>query len=183
MKNYPSYVVVNGTRYNINTDYRIALRCFEIISDDEISDLERSLAIIYTLYGELPNDAQTQEKLLELASKYLQCGESIETQSRRADDMDFEQDSGYIYASFLSDYGFDVTEKQLHWWKYIELIQGLSENAILSRVREIRNYDLNEVKDAKQKQKLIEAKQHVAIKKKRTKEEEQMINDFEKLFI
>lgn len=183
MKNYPKYATIDGKKYELNTDFRVALRCFGIINDDTISDLERAMAIIYLIFGEIPDDAPTQSKMLAIASKFLRCGVDEEVQENRANDIDFEQDSSFIYASFMSDYGIDIdTIQHLHWWKYIDLIQGLTEKSVMNRVRDIRNYDVSEITDAKFKNKILKAKKSVELKKKRTKEEQKAINDFAKLF-
>ena len=52
MNKYPEYAEVNGKRYKINTDFRVAIECNRIAQDNTIGDYERALAIIYTLFGE-----------------------------------------------------------------------------------------------------------------------------------
>ena len=54
MMKYPKYAKVNGKKYPINTSFRVALKCFEIINDSSISDLERTYAIVYKLFGFIP---------------------------------------------------------------------------------------------------------------------------------
>ena len=43
---YPTHAEINGELYPINTDYRVAKDCYEIINDDTISDQERALAVV-----------------------------------------------------------------------------------------------------------------------------------------
>ena len=81
-------------------------------------------------------------------------------------DMDFIQDQKYINSSFMSDYHIDLSKTDLHFWQYIELIQGLTEDSSLNRVRNIRNYDLSEIKDEKTKNKIMEAQKELALKNK-----------------
>lgn len=174
---YPKFVKHNDSKYPINTDFRIALKCMKINDDSSISDYERAIAIVVLLFG--PKIA-IDDKSLELAIKYLQCGKSVETQDSKKD-MDFEQDYGYIEASFMSDYHIDVSEVKIHWWKFCNLISGLTDTCALSRVREIRNYNLSELPTAKAKQKMLEAKKSVALVETLTKEEQVELNEFEKL--
>ena len=69
---YPKYVKVNDKKYEINTDFRIAIECNRIAEDTSIGDFERALAIIYKLFGDEGINAQDDyERLLELAIKYL----------------------------------------------------------------------------------------------------------------
>lgn len=179
MIQYPKYAEINGEKYAINTDFRAGLRCFEIINDPEISDNERALAIIYILFGFVPN--KDAELFLEKAQLYLQCGKSTKEQHETNRDMDLTEDAPYIMASFMSDYRIDLNTANLHFWQYIDLIQGLTEHSALSKVRELRNYDVSDIKDAKTRNKIIKAKEAVALPIRRTKEEEEAIAEFEAL--
>ena len=104
MNNYPEYAEINDKRYKINTDFRVAIECQDIATDEKINDYERALAIIYKLFGEDGiNTPHHYEKLLELAIKYLSCGKEIDNKTNEEPDMDFSQDMDYIEASFMSD--------------------------------------------------------------------------------
>lgn len=177
---YPKYAEVAGVQYAINTDYRVALRCFEVIEDPSICDEERALAVIYLLFGEVPTT--NMEDFLRIAGNYLRCGETEEAQESNKKDMDFTADEKYIAASFMSDYQIDLSAVDMHFWQYIHLIQGFTERSVMSRVREIRNYDLEELKDPKSRAKMVKAKQAVALPDKFSKAEQEAIDEFEKLF-
>ena len=71
---YPEYAEIDGKQYKLNTDFRVALKCFEVIEDDSICDEERSLALIYLLYGFIPD--KNLEEFLRIAGNYLRCGET-----------------------------------------------------------------------------------------------------------
>lgn len=168
--NYPEYVEVEGKRYKINTNFKIAIECNKIAMDTSIRDYERALAIIYKLFGEEGlNDFDNHGKLLELAQKYLACGKELKSNNGKPD-MDYEQDYGLIWASFLSDYnGLDIDKVDLHWWKFQELINGLSNNelgncCILNKIRNIRNKKLSEIKDPKEKDMYRKLQKEYALK-------------------
>ena len=178
--NNPEYVRVNNKKYKINTDYRVALRCDEIARDTTIGDYERSLAIIYTLYGEegLKNKNDYND-LLKLAIKYLSCGINDEDDSLR--DMDFQQDMNLIRASFKSDYGIVLDEEPMHWWDFYMYVNGLTENCVLNRVRELRTYDTSKIKDSKERSKIEKSKRKVALKEEKiqpTEKQQKSLNAF-----
>ena len=177
---YPEYAEVKGIKYKINTDYRVALRCFEVIEDTDISDEERALAVVYLLFGDVP--MEDVGEFLRIAGNYLRCGEKESSQDAGARDMDFIADERYIVASFMSDYRIDLSSVDMHFWQYIQLIQGFTENSIMSRIRDIRNYDMSELKDPKSRAKMAQAKAAVALPDKFTKDEKKTIEEFEKLF-
>ena len=76
----------------------------------------------------------------------------------------------------------DLNAVKMHWWQFCELIQGLTEHCVLSRIREIRNYDLAEIKDSKSRIKMAKAQASVALPIRHTKEELEAIDAFERLF-
>lgn len=188
---YPKKVRVRNKEYLINTDFRIAIECNSIAMDTDIGDYERALAIIYKLFGdEGLNDAENHCELLELAQKYLSCGKELSSDVRQDEiDMDFEQDYDYIEASFMSDYNIDLSTTEMHWWKFYNLINGLSNSemgncCVLNRVRNLRNYDTSQIKDVKERTKIEKAKQQVALRKKEkalTKEQIESAERFNRL--
>lgn len=177
----PTKAEVNGKIYDINTDYKVAIQCYHILEDDTITDEERCLAIIYKIFGFVPEN--NVELFLEKCIKFLEGGSNYKNDDcNSAPDMDFDYDEAYIEASFMSDYGIDLSTKKLHFWKFIALLEGLTSDCVLSRVREIRGYDLNDITDHKQRQKMEQAKMALALPHKRTAEEQKAVDEFEALF-
>lgn len=174
---YPKYVKIGEKKYKINTDFRVAIECQEIALDDSIGDFERALAIIYKLFGDDGlDDSNNYEKLLELAQKYLSCGKEVDNKTNEEPDMDFIQDMDYIEASFMSDYNIDLASAEMHWYKFYNLINGLSNSemgncCVLNRIRNLRTFDTKDIKDQKELAKINEAKKQVALKKKEVKKE------------
>ena len=169
--NNPEYVKIGEKKYKINTDFMVAIECDAIARESSIGEYERALAIIYKLFGdEGLNDFENHQKLLELAIKYLSCGEEIKEQKKdEKKDFDYKQDFRLIKASFISDYGIDLEKKKMHWWDFYMLLNGLSCSelgncCILNKIRDIRTRDPKEIKDKKERDKLIEAKKRWALK-------------------
>lgn len=185
MINYPKYAQVDNQKYKINTDFRIALKCNEV-SESIVSEEEKSLAIIYLLFGDKGlNNPKHWEKLLLIALKYLNCGkEKKENNQNEEVDMDFEQDWEYIRTSFFYDYKLKINKNTyMHWWEFYNLLCGLSEKCVLNRVRFVRNFDISKIKDSKEREEWIKQKEQVALKKKKrekTAEEKRLDELFEK---
>lgn len=177
---YPHYVKIRGENIKIKTDYLTALRCFEVVDDNSISDYERALAVVYIMYGYIPEDDLISE-YLEMAQKFLQCGESTEQQESKQPDMDLNYDRKYINASFMSDYHIDLSQcPDMHFWQFCELITGLTDNCILSRIRHIRTCDIKDYAK-KDRAAIRKAKSKLALPEKLTKEEQEAANRFEAL--
>ena len=186
--NNPEYVKIGDKKYKINTDFRVAIECNNIAQDDSIGDVERPLAIIYKLFGDEGLDnSQDWEKLLELGIKYLTLNKDTSDVDNNTEiDMDFNEDMDYIEASFMSDYRIDLATEKMHFWKFYNLLEGLSNSelgncCVLNRVRNLRTFDLSQIEDSKEREKLAKAQEMVALKSiKRevelTKEQEESMN-------
>lgn len=164
--NNPQYVKVDDKLYKINTDFRVALECNNIAEDKNIGEYERALAIIYKLFGEDGLDCENQNKLLELGMKYLLLGndkKELKNENKEKYELDFNKCIGLIKASFKFDYKYDPYELEyLHWYDFYNDLESLSTSefgncCILNRVTSILNQEPKEIKDNKQRQKLIEA--------------------------
>lgn len=172
--NNPKFVKIDDEYFEINTSYRTAIECNTIATNRKIGDTERALAIIYKLFGEKGlNSCENYDRLLELAKKYLYIGKeetSLKDQSRKPD-MDYVKDMNYIKVSFISDYNIDLDSdkyKDMHWWTFYNLINGLSNSefgncCILNRVRNIRNMELSQIKDVKERQKIAELQKELSL--------------------
>ena len=179
-------IQIEDTIYEAKTDFRTAIRCNEIATDETIGNFERVLGVICTMYGpDAIDNPNHYEKLLKWALNWLSCGKEIEN-THEQPDMDYVEDMDYIEASFMSDYGIDLTETDMDWHKFNNLMNGLSNSemgncCVLNRIRNLRNYDLSEIKDSKERQKMAKAKESVALKKYKkenhlTKEQEESMN-------
>lgn len=180
---YPEYAIINGKKVKINTDFKVALRCFEVLNDDTIGEHERALAIVYLLFNVIPPYDELNEYTRQ-SIKFLQCGEepkenAQEEYSKR--DIDMVLDMQYIRPSFMADYHIDLNKTNLHFWQFCELISGLTENSLLNRVRSIRTANINEYK-GEAKDKMLKAKQQVALPNVMSDEDKAVWDEWESLF-
>lgn len=93
---------------------------------------------------------------------------------------EFEQDSGYIYSSFLMDYGMDLMVERskgtLHWDKFNHLLAGLSENTKFKNVIKIRMMEYPEKATPDEIEEIRKAKLAVALKEDRANLEFEMMD-------
>lgn len=185
MNSYPKFAQIKNRKYEINTDFRVALEC-DKLAKSNISDEERALAIIYLLFGDKGlENSQDWDDLLHIALKYLSCGKESkeEDEEKEEPDIDFQQDWEYIRTSFFYDYKVKLDEgSYMHWWEFYNLLCGLSDKCILNRVRFIRNFDIEQIKDSREREKWLKQKEQVSLKKEnsKTSEEKRLDELFEK---
>jgi len=193
--NKPKYIKIENELYEINTDFRIALRCNEIANDNTIGDYERALAINYLLFGDKSFSCKNPNKMIEIAVRYLSLGKQKKGFKNDFDnkfELDFSKCIGLIKSSFKYDYKYDPYELEyLHWYDFYNDLENLSTSelgncCILNRIISILNQDTSKIKDSKEKQKIIETQKQLQEKycvkkeKKITKEQEESAKAFYK---
>ena len=140
-------------------------------------------------------DCKNQNKLLELGMRYLLLSndkKEFKNENKEKYELDFNKCIGLIKASFKFDYKYDPYELEyLHWYDFYNDLESLSTSefgncCILNRVTSILNQEPKEIKDNKQRQKLIEAQKLLSQKYckqeevKMTKEQEESAKAFYK---
>ncbi len=185
-------IQVDDTIYEANTDFRIAIECNRIATDENIGDFERVLGILCTVFGEKGIDIpEHYERLLKWVKKWLSCGEEI-VDTHEKPDMDYIEDEKYIKSSFKYDYKYNPYDMEyLEWEDFYNDLNNLSNSefgncCVLNRIRNLRNYDISKIKDSKERQKMAKAKESVALKKYKkenhlTKEQEESMERLNKI--
>lgn len=138
----PETVVIDGTAYPIRCDFRIGMQ-FERIYSSELDERGKIVRLLQMYYSEIPpNITEAINQMLW----FYRCGEPEEKeednnrrqryQRRNSKDpaYSFAQDSPYIYAAFKEQYGIDLTEVEMHWWKFMALFESLNEDTKMSRI-------------------------------------------------
>lgn len=157
-------------RLKLDLAFDVVLRVFELQKDDvfdvfEKIDLSLKLLIINHWRIRKLSYEEKAETLKEILETFINPDVKPGSDDKKV--FDFNQDSEYIYSSFMSDYGIDLVEEQgrLDWRKFLALFQGLSEETKIRQVIGIRTADIPEPNKYNQKQieNLLKAKNYYAL--------------------
>ncbi len=148
----PEAVEHEGKKYLICTDFRIWIE-FERVLFSDMEWREKAVRILSLCYvKELPEDLPlTLTLLLEFYIGGIKKENIASEQEQKSRVYDFFADAEMIYAAFLAQYNIDLTETNLHWWKFLALFRSLSENCKLMQVMHIRAVKLSSVRGSEQK--------------------------------
>lgn len=198
-------VVINENTYELNLEFSRVLRWYEMWKDSELSKEGKVLYSIILILShdwgeELPETieelAETipQDDLIPLSNAIIKriAGDQFESTTVKRDIKgniledeekkwyEFEQDSGYIYSSFLMDYGMDLMVERskgtLHWDKFNHLLAGLSDNTKFKNVIKIRMMEYPEKATPDEIEEIRKAKLAVALKEDRANLEFEMMD-------
>lgn len=171
----PCEVTVGGKRVRVLTDYKRWLVVWEVLSSSLPGRLKAELCC-HAVVEESVNLDDWEEILKALAAFLLQK-DSIEENgsisSYHGEKLfDFAADSELIFASFLAEYGIDLTTEHMHWFKFMALLKSLSPDSPLMRTVRLRQTDTSEIEDDKLRRQIRRAKNAVRIKEKERNDEQ-----------
>lgn len=138
----PNVVEINGVPYSIYTDFRVWMR-FEIsvskMRKDEIIDIGYLFKNERPAYCSIP-DLLTFSRPRNPLPRPIGHSDAVV--------LDYEMDADLIYSAFLGQYGIDLIEvEDLHWHKFLALLQGLESG---TRLREVMGYRCYEKSNSKE---------------------------------
>lgn len=150
----PTKIRIEGTEYDIRTDFRISVLFSLLMEDDSLNKKQKVRQALNLYYPVIPiNKREAVNKIIW----FYRCGNdkchiTKNSKSNNKKIFDYDVDANYIYSAFLSQYGVDLQDiKQLHWWKFKALLEGLKEDNKLSKIIEYRSMDISKIQDKEQR--------------------------------
>lgn len=90
---------------------------------------------------------------------------------RRTAVYDFDEDFEYLWGAFLSEYGIDLAECSMHWWKFRALMMSLSEDCRFSKILAYRSMDTSKIENREVRRFYEKMKRRLSLPDRRTAEE------------
>ncbi len=144
----PQKLWIDEKEYPIRWDFRVGILYELLMLDESVEGAEKPLLALRLFYPQIPHN---WKRGLEGIQWFYRLGEAEKAfkQNRRKRKQEkiysFEQDAPYIYSAFLEQYSMDLTqERQLHWWKFRALFQGLGEHTTFCKIMGYRSMELSE---------------------------------------
>ena len=132
----PTSVDIDGTEYEIRSDYRAALDICMAMSDAELDEQDKAftmLDIFYPSFDDMPTAHYQQA--IERCLWFINCGEE-ETERQHIKLMDWEQDFKYIVAPINRVTGTEIRSiEYMHWWTFIAAYYEIGDCTFAQIVR------------------------------------------------
>ena len=161
---FPTALNVDGTECPVNPGFRTVLRCYEIQGDrTELSKDELlKIVLMFNRKHKLFSEGHINQMFW-----FFSCGREKKKKSfprkiagiNNKQPFDFEEDADLIYAGFLQQYGIDLQEEDMHWWKFMILLENLGADTRLNRIMEYRTVDTASKHLSKEQRKFYQAMQ------------------------
>ena len=178
----PTTVEIDGRDIPIQTDFRTAILFEMLVQDKTISKEEKAAYALQLWFSEgIPDNLdEATDKMLW----FYTCGktESVEQAANKAQKTsidkriyDFDIDAELIYAGFLTQYGIDLQDEDMHWWKFSAMFAGLEESREISRIMQYRAIDLGTIKNKAERKHYAELQAKYRLPDNRSTEDKEAI--------
>ena len=165
---YPYSVLINEKRYPIRTNFADWISILQIADDPTLTESEKLIMQLQIAYPRIPADIRAAAEKLHW---FIAAGASEKRQGGSKRLIDFVQDWQYILAAFQQQYQIDLSpaarwqfwRRPLHWWKFMQLFRGLTEETLIVKIMGWRGINLAKIKDKEQRKRYAELKRAYAL--------------------
>lgn len=117
----PTSVDVNGTTYEIQSDYRAVLDILTALTDNELDErdkAEAALVIFYPSFDEMP--VSDYQEALNQCFRFIDRGKEREEKKKEPVIMSWEQDFDMYIAPINRIAGCEIRALEyVHWWTFL----------------------------------------------------------------
>ncbi len=121
---FPGTVEVEGKAYGINADFRNIIKIITILEDDIFTERERQMSALSWFYQNVPKNVK---EALEQMYDFINLYRISKSNEQHEPYYDFDEDAGMIFSAFFQVYGLDLTQTDMHWFKFILLFENLND--------------------------------------------------------
>lgn len=143
----PESVAVCGEKYEIRTDFRIAILFEMLMQDASIDPKDKAAKALNLFFPVIPGNLQEATKAMLW---FYKCGKEENPQRKKLSAKkgktrvySFEYDDDYIYAAFMTQYSVDLQDiEYMHWWKFRAMFNSLTNQNEFVKIMEYRSIEI-----------------------------------------
>lgn len=167
--------------YKINSSFRIGVQIFQALNDNELSDMEQFNKAYELLF--MDEDEETGDSIpfkdvngIKLPLPDIQTAQDgiqwflsgwytdnpVNDGKKQRKDMDYDVDQWRIFSAFLTQFGINLNEVDMHFWVFMGLLSTLEECAF-TRIVDIRTKKIDPKMKPSDKEELRKVKERYAL--------------------
>lgn len=166
----PRSITIGGEAYAINTDYRIMAEFEMKIANADMSDMTAFAKILSETVSALFIDVlhADAQQIIEGVLWYYRCGNELRetsvTPRLNKRYYDYGEDSDYIYAAFMQQYGDDLLASKMHWWEFRAKFMALTEATEFVKIMQYRGTDVSKIKCREERSRIKKLQERYALR-------------------
>lgn len=170
----PTKIRVNENIYDVNYDYKTAIKTLMAFEDDELTQSEKYYILLNNIYKqEIPQ--RDEEEAIFKAIKFLNLGVDSESNSNKESPRvySFSKDASYIYSGISQTHKVDLEkESNLHFWKFMSLFMDMTPECMFGELVYYRKRKQEGKLTKEEKQQYEKIKDLVDLERVKVKSEE-----------
>lgn len=131
----PEKVTVSHTEYQVRSHYRDCLRIMLAFEDAELTNQEKQVILLSSLFVTLPPDLKSA---IASANWFLNGGNESKEETDAPRLFSFTKDAQLIYSAFRQTHGIDLSTANLHWWQFLALFMDLGQDTTFCQLVALR---------------------------------------------
>ena len=136
MFDLPTSVTVSGAEYSVRTDFRVILEIFVMLDDPDLTDADKTEALLQMFYVERPPDA---EVALRAFTDFVDPRHGSQGKKSSARLIDWQQDFDLMVAPINHILGYECRAVDyLHWRTFLAAYLEIPPESVFARVLRIR---------------------------------------------
>ena len=136
MFNLSDTVPVSGAEYSVRTDFRVILEIFVMLDDPDLSDADKTEALLRMFYSERPSDPDTA---LQAFTDFVDPRHGSQSKKSSGRLIDWQQDFDLMVAPINHILGFECRAAEyLHWRTFLSAYLEIPPESVFARVLRIR---------------------------------------------
>ena len=135
--NLPTFVTISGIEYLVRTDFRVILEIFVMLDDPDLSDADKTEALLRMFYVNRPPDAKAA---LQAFTDFVDPRHSQKAERKKQSPLiDWSQDFDLMIAPINHILGFECRAAEyLHWHTFLAAYLEIPPESVFARVLRIR---------------------------------------------
>jgi len=133
----PDTVTVSGIEYPVRTDFRTILEIFVMLDDPDLTDADKTEALLRIFYVNRPTDVETA---LQAFTEFVEPRQAVKSPaSQKSRLIDWQQDFDLMVAPINHILGFECRSADyLHWHTFLAAYLEIPPESVFARVLRIR---------------------------------------------
>lgn len=132
----PTKIKVNKNIYDINYDYKTAIKTLMAFEDNELTQNEKCYILLNNIYKDkIPKNDEIEA--INKAIKFLNLGVDIKDNKdeEKPRIYSFKKDSSYIYSGISQSHNIDLeSENNFHFWKFMSLFMDMTPECMFGEI-------------------------------------------------
>lgn len=124
----PQFAMINGRKYEFNSDYKSILEVMKPLNDPDLLDEEKIECACYLFYDDWDNVAvEDLRELIETMFLFIGGNKLEESKKQEKPLMDWEKDLSLIISPINKMVGHDIRLDSFHWWTFLSYFMEIGE--------------------------------------------------------